>query len=203
MSARKFDRFLGIKTRGLKEWKGHHHYNRYEATPYQALEKLAQSYRFNTKGRLVDFGCGRGRVVFYLHNRFKIPIVGIEADDVVFGEALDNKQSYRLRAKEIPARIRFKFGLAEDYRIKKADTCFYFFNPFSERIFKKVAENIAESLGKSPRTADLILYYALPEYKKIIKKKTPFRLINKIRIPGAADPLEKFVVYRSRPVQAG
>lgn len=71
---RKLDRTLQIKTVGLREWgKKKAAYNRYEPTPYAALDKLFQQYKFNKKDRLVDFGCGRGRVlsIFIIILRFQ------------------------------------------------------------------------------------------------------------------------------------
>ena len=113
MSARKYDRRLGIKTVGLREWDNHHHYNRYEATPYEALDKLFEVYRLEETDRVVDFGCGRGRVAFYIHHRFQVSVTGIEAHDKTYEEALDNKANYRHKAKHVPAPIRLKYGLAE------------------------------------------------------------------------------------------
>src|SRR5690606_39212382 len=195
MSAKKYDRELGIRTVGLREWDGHSHYNRYEATPYEALDVLFQSYSLGHHERVVDFGCGRGRVAFYIHRRFQIPVVGIEAHDLTFNEALDNKYTYRLKAKDIPVPIEFKFGLAEHYKVKPVDTCFYFFNPFSSKVFAKVMKNIITSIKQAPRTVDVILFYPLPEYKEVVRKY-PFRKINKIRVPGAEDPYDKFIIYR-------
>ncbi len=195
MSAKLFDQELGIRTTGLREWQGNTAYNRYEATPYQALETLFRAYKIKKDARVVDFGCGRGRVVFYIHRRFRVPVVGIEANDKTYEEALDNKQRYRIKAKHIDAPIRLKYGLAEHYRVKPEDNCFYFFNPFSHKVFKKVMGNIMDSVEENPRSIDLILYYPLPEFKQIVKQY-PFRKINKVRVPGAIDPLEKFVIYR-------
>ncbi len=195
MVAKKYDRELGIRTTGLREWANQSHYNRYEATPYEALETLFQSYTMKRHQRVVDFGCGRGRVAFFIHRRFKVPVVGIEANDKTYDEALANKARYRVKAGHISAPIVLKYGLAEDYKVKPEDTCFYFFNPFSSQVFKKVMANIVSSVERKPRTIDVVLYYPLAEYKKIIRKY-PFRKINKIRVPGAQDAHEKFIIYR-------
>lgn len=195
MSAKRYDKELGIKTTGLREWSGQRHYNRYEATPYEALETLFKSYKIKKHHRVVDFGCGRGRVALFIHRHFQVPVVGIEAHDKTYSEALENKRSYRLKNKRIPASIRLKYGLAEHYEIKRQDNCFYFFNPFSSNVFAKVIKNIVSSVKRVPRTVDLILYYPLPEYKEIVRQY-PFRKINKIRVPGAQDGYEKFIIYR-------
>jgi SAM-dependent methyltransferase len=199
MSARKYDRRLGIKTVGLRERDGRSHYHRYEATPYEALDRLFHAYKFSRAARVVDFGCGRGRVAFYIHYHFHVPVVGIEEHDKTYEEALQNKSNYRHRANHIKAPIRLKYGLAELYEVKAIDNCFYFFNPFSSRVFKKVVHNIVRSLDRDRRSADIILYYPMPEYKRILKHKTQFRLINKIVVPEIDDKREKFLIYRATP----
>lgn len=197
MAERKFDKSLHIRTVGLREWgKEASLYNRYEATPYKALEKLVHHYSFERDDRLVDFGCGRGRVTFYIHNKFNIPVTGIEANDKTFEEALQNKQMYRKKRNHLKAPIRFQYGLAEQYEVSEEDNCFYFFNPFSIRIFKKVMSNIMQSYKENKRTMELILYYPLPEFKRYIREKTNFQMINKIKVPGDHGKYGKFVIYR-------
>lgn len=197
MGERKQDKLLGIRTVGIREWADNNiQYNRYEPTPYKALNELSKNYKFKDIDRIVDFGCGRGRVAFYLHNRFHLPVTGIEANDKTYEEALENKAIYRMNAKHINAPIKFKYGLAQHYKIDKRDNCFYFFNPFSAHIFRKVVHNIMRSVEKDRRTVDLILYYPISEYKDFLKNNTPFTIINKIRVPERSDKKEKFIIYR-------
>lgn len=200
MGERIQDKLLGIRTSGIREWKDNKiHYNRYEPTPYKALNELTKNYKFRDIDKVVDFGSGRGRVAFYLHNHFHIPVTGIEANDKTYEEALENKALYRLKAKHINAPIKFKYGLAQHYKIDKAANCFYFFNPFSSHVFRKVVHNILHSIEKNRRTVDLILYYPLPEYKDFLKNSTPFTIINKIKTPRRTDKKEKFILYRLNP----
>lgn len=197
MIDRKYDRKLNIKTVGIRK-PSHRatHHNRYEATPYKALEKLFQAYKLNKTDRVVDFGCGRGRVLFYIHHRFHVPVIGIEANDRTYEEALDNKARYRQRAKHIHAPIHFEYGLAEDYEVQSADNRFYFFNPFSIQIFQKVVSNIVRSVEKRARPVELIFYYPLPEFKQFLKSDTPFKIRNKVRVPGVHGRYGKFIIYR-------
>lgn len=195
MSERKYDRLLGIKTVGIRELDESEHH-RYEATPYEALDKLFESYAFKETDRVVDFGCGRGRSLFYIHHHFHIPVRGIEANDKTFSEAIENKLSYRQRKEHIRAPISIEYGLAEHYQIQKEDNTFYFFNPFSIHIFKKVVHNIVQSYKQEKRRIELIFYYPLPEIKKFMKMKTPFTLLNKIRVPGVHGKYGKFLIYR-------
>lgn len=197
MGERRRDKLLGIKTIGIREWKDRRtHYNRYEATPYKALDKLFKYYKPGKDDKVVDFGCGRGRVTFYIHNRFQIPVTGIEANAITYEEALDNKTTYRLKVQHISAPINFQFGLAENYEISHDDNCFYFFNPFSVDIFEKVVTNIMYSLMEKKRTVHIILFYPLAEYKNFLKEKTPFEIINKVKMPWSGDRHDKFIIYR-------
>lgn len=92
MGERKIDHMLQIKTGSLREWrKQTDKYNRYEATPYQALESLIQHYKLKPTDRVVDFGSGRGRVSFFLHNNFNVPITGVEMNDLTFEESQINR----------------------------------------------------------------------------------------------------------------
>lgn len=41
------------------------HYHRYEPTPYQALATFFDQYKLKSSDRVVDFGCGKGRLLFH------------------------------------------------------------------------------------------------------------------------------------------
>ena len=111
MGERKFDQSLNVRTEGLREWRDAAlPYNRYEATPYRALEQLFTKYKLSATDQVVDFGCGRGRVLFYIHRHFQIPVTGVEVNELTLNEALRNKQSYRRRANRIPAPIVWNTG---------------------------------------------------------------------------------------------
>lgn len=199
MAERMYDRELSIKTVGRREWRDKSvSFNRYEATPYNALDKLFKSYKIKKSDKVVDFGCGRGRVVFYIHNKFQVPVTGIEVNDITYEEAIGNKAGYRYKNKNIPAPIKLKYTFAEDYKIKPSDNKFYFFNPFKIDTFKLVVNNILDSIKEHKRTVDIILYYPMPKYKEFLKNETPFKLMNKVKIPGVKDNKEKFLIYRLR-----
>lgn len=200
LAERKFDQMLHIRTTGLREWRTQtDDYNRYEATPYAALEKLIQHYKFKHDDQVVDFGSGRGRVPFYIHHHFNIPVTGVEMNEMTYEEALYNKALYRQKNKRLKAPIRFEYGLAENYQVQPQDNVFYFFNPFSLTIFKQVVRNILLSVQKNKRTVDIIFYYPLPEFKKFLKKETPFKLINKIKAYSSHGKYGKFLIYRYSP----
>lgn len=195
MKERKYDQRLNIKTEGVREWEDNTHYYRYEATPYEGLERLFSVYNLNEKDSFVDFGCGRGRVSFFVHDRFNVPVRGVEANDKTFAELIENKEYYKQIMKSNEP-INFEFGLAESFFIEKNDNVFFFFNPFSIHVFKKVVFNILKSFEEHKRVVDIILYYPSTEYKQFLAKKTRFKLFNKIRASNSVDKRDKFLIYR-------
>lgn len=175
MTERKYDQTLHIKTDGLREPQAHtEKYNRYEATPYIALEKLIKQYRLQPSDQVVDFGSGKGRISFFLHYHFDVPITGIEINTLTYEEAMANKQQYEQNNPHLTAPIKFECNYAEQYRIAPKDNVFYFFNPFSLKTFKQVIYNILASTRRHKRKVDLVLYYPLPEFKTFSTKRRHF-----------------------------
>ncbi|HZJ87013.1 MAG TPA: SAM-dependent methyltransferase [Erysipelothrix sp.] len=193
-----YDKKLKIRSIGIREWKDELHYNRCEPTPYIALDTLFKHYTPLKDAQLVDFGCGRGRVAFYIHERFDIDTTGVEAGDDTFDELLINHHAYQAHFKDKQEVIRFEYGLAENYDVLKEDNLFYFFNPFSIKIFKEVMENIQASYKKHPRIMDVIVYYPMPAYEHYMRT-TDFEIINRIVVPNQSDNLRRFTIYRLKP----
>ena len=61
-----WDRLLKIKTAGRDDTNADQHRYPYEPTPYCVLERLANSGLIRKKHVLLDYGCGKGRVDFFL-----------------------------------------------------------------------------------------------------------------------------------------
>ncbi len=199
MNEKDYDRLLRIKTAGTREWLNQSaHYNRYEATPYLALDELFLVYELKRTDRVVDFGCGKGRLAFYLHNRFQTAVIGIEMSGQLYQEALENQASYMQKVKQMNSSIRFECRLAEDYQVEAEDNRFYFFNPFSVQIFMKVVNNILLSVEKQKRSVDILLYYPTAEYIEFLETSTLFELLKEVKIPGLYEQNnnERFLVFR-------
>ena len=198
MDDTEYDRILGIQTAGIREWLTQSsHYNRYEATPYQALEALFQEYELSREDEVVDFGSGKGRLAFYIANRFRAAVVGVEMNGQLYQEALENKAKYEAkRSRRDPALVQFECCRAEEYAIHTEQNRFYFFNPFSAPVFMTVVGRILQAAEN--READIILYYPTDDYLEFLEMRTPFRLAKEVRVPGLfeEDQNERFLVYR-------
>lgn len=194
-----YEKLLNITTTGEKLWdETIAHYHPYQATSYVALDILFKTYTMSKKDYVVDFGCGKGRLIFYLNSFFKCNAIGVEMDENYYKDCLLNKQSYLEKHKRTCNQIDFKCLVAQDYKIKEKENKFYFFNPFSINIFRTVINNILDSYDIFPRTIDLILYYPSDDYIYFLENNTGFILVEDIKLYGLyeKDSSERFLVYR-------
>ena len=199
MKDSEFDRLLRIQTSGVKEFKYQTtHYHRYEATPYVALKALFEEYSINRLSCLVDYGCGKGRFPFYVHHFLQVSATGVEMNGQLYQASMENLANYLTKAKLSNATLSFECCLAEEYEIKPQENIFYFFNPFSTAIFRKVISKILLSVERAPRTVDVILYYPTEAYLQFLESETPFRFLQEVKIPELydRDDNERFMIYR-------
>lgn len=198
MDEKYMDAVLNIQTSAENSFSNYEYYHRYEPTPYSALHYLFEHYEINRKDRVVDFGCGKGRLVFYTNYFWQSFCTGIEVDEKLYQEALINKDRFCKKRKNSNHKLSFRCCLAEEYEIEPSDNIFYFFNPFSVKIFMKVVKRILDSLEEYPRHVDILLYYPHEDYIFFLERHTPFTLCKEIRIPELyhKDSNERFLIYR-------
>lgn len=192
-----YDKLLHIKTSGQQGFSDNVHYHRYEPTPYGVLERLFEWYEVKGGDCLVDFGCGKGRLNFFVHNRFHVAVVGVEMNDSFYQSAEENLRTYTLTHGPVQGQIQFHHCLAENYRVQSTDNRFYFFNPFSVEIFMTVIGNILRSFEKDPRDLNLLLYYPSDDYVFFLDNQTPFELRAELTFEDIYkdNPFERLLVY--------
>lgn len=154
-----WDAALGVKTIGRDDTNADAYHHPYEPTPYTVLERLADSGLIGREDMVLDYGCGKGRVGFFLSHQTGARVIGIEYDDRIYAEALLNRNDAASRAK-----AEFVLTGAETYAVSPAVNRCYFFNPFSLEILRKVMARILESWYEQPRRLLLFFYYPADEY---------------------------------------
>ncbi len=124
-----WDRLLQIKTTGRDDSHSDQYRYPYEPTPYAVLERLANSGLIRKKDVVLDYGCGKGRVDFFLSYQTKAKTLGIEYDERIYQAALENQRTAvsKERTEFVPIR-------AEEYKVPAEVNRFYFFNPFYDEI---------------------------------------------------------------------
>lgn len=154
-----WDKLLKIKTTGRDDSNSNQYNYPYEPTPYSVLERLANSGFITKKDLILDYGCGKGRVDFFLAYQTRAKTVGIEYDDRIYAMATENQKQAVSAGK-----VTFLLQKAEDYEVPPEVTGCYFFNPFSVEILKKVIARVVESYYLHPREILLFFYYPSDEY---------------------------------------
>lgn len=154
-----WDKLLQIKTTGRDDSNADQYNYPYEPTPYSVLERLANSGLIRKKDVVLDYGCGKGRVDFFLSYQTRANTIGIEYDERIYQGAIANQ-----KAAVSGGRTRFELANAETYVVPPDVNRCYFFNPFSVELFRKVMARIMESYYEYPREILLFFYYPSDEY---------------------------------------
>lgn len=155
----RWDNLLRVRTSGWDSTNSDTHHYPYEPTSYCVLERLANSGYIGKKNTLLDYGCGKGRVDFFLSYQTRCTSIGVEYDERIFMDAIENNAFAMSRR-----RVFFHHENAEDFQVPlSVDRC-YFFNPFSVDILSRVLQRIIESYYVSPREMLLFFYYPSDEY---------------------------------------
>lgn len=154
-----WDKLLKIKTTGIDASKADQYRFPYEPTSYLVLERLANSGLIGKNDVVLDYGCGKGRVSFFLSYQNRAKSIGIEYDERIYRSAIENQET------AVSAnRVNFILENAEDYIVPPEVTSCYFFNPFSVEILQNVMGKIIESFYNEPRDILLFFYYPSEEY---------------------------------------
>ncbi len=196
-----FEQLFKLSTETNLEWprRARVIYNPTESTEYKVLDKLVQEFQPPKNSKLVDFGCGTGRALFYFHYYWNIKSIGIELMDEAFDILETNYDNYLSKINElkIPHQDLYIFQtFAEHFEIENDVNVFYFFNPFSTRIFQAVLNNILTSFLNYPRDLYIILYYPDRKYLEYLSNKTQFKLYKNIDINSKEDNRERVLIFK-------
>lgn len=164
----------------------------YEPTPYSVLERLADSGFIGAEDAVLDYGCGKGRVDFFLAHQTKAQTIGIEYDESIYRSALDNQRTAAAKADFILTR-------AERYDVPAQITRCYFFNPFSQEILHKVMARILASYYADPRELFLFFYYPSDEYVAYLMTVDELEFYDEISchdLFAGNDPRERILIFQ-------
>lgn len=147
------------------------HAEHYQGANYYLLEKVFDHLQTIGSGlpagqaglNLLDFGCGKGRVLAVAAYYGFRKITGVE-----FAKELCEVA----RKNIIPVQQKFPDKIfnvihanAVDYKIEEDTNVFFFFNPFDEIVMLAVVKNILASLKQNPR--EVYVVYINPLHKEI------------------------------------
>ena len=189
-----WDKLLQIKTSGRDDLNADQYHHPYEPTPYCVLERLVASGLVDADDGVLDYGCGKGRVGFFLSYRTKAKTIGIEYDQRIYADALKNRKSTISRIKPD-----FVLTPAEEYTLPPEVKRCYFFNPFSPEILRKVMARIIESYYAAPREIFLFFYYPSDEYIAYLMTVDQLEFYDEIECDDlfeGSDPRERIMIFQ-------
>ena len=187
------DDLLKIKTTGRDDTNADQYRHPYEPTPYRVLQRLADSGLISKEDVVLDYGCGKGRVGFFLSHGTKAKTIGIEYDEHIYQWALENQKTARSRAK-----AEFVLTRAEEYEVPWDVNRCYFFNPFSVEILHKVMARILDSYYEAPREIYLFFYYPSDEYISYLMSVEELEFYDEIECDdlfAGNDPRERILIF--------
>lgn len=154
-----YDKQLNIKTSGRDDSIANNINYPYEPTDYCVLERIANSGYIGKRNIVIDYGCGKGRASFFLAWQTGCKVVGIEYDERLYNAAMHNLEKF-----SYPYRVSFECINAKEYDVPDEADVFYFFNPFSTVILRKVIGKIVQSYYRNARAIYFLFYYPSNEY---------------------------------------
>ena len=131
----------------------------YVPTSYFFLEKLFKHFPFRTEDHLIDFGCGKGRVLFMAAINSCECVTGYEINEERYTSLVKNINNYQEKFGRKTVFYTYKDD-AQNIEIDTIETAnkFFFFNPFHLKIYIKVVNKVMISLKNNPRNIAVFLY---------------------------------------------
>ena len=189
-----WDAALRIQTCGRDDLGADEYHHPYEPTPYGVLERLADSGLVGKDDVVLDYGCGKGRVGFFLSYRTKAKTIGIEYDERIYQDALENQKTTISRIKPD-----FVLTQAEEYEVPWSVNRCYFFNPFDLVILHKVMARIIESWYHHPREVFLFFYYPADEHISYLMTVDELEFYDEIECDdlfAGDNPRERILIFQ-------
>jgi SAM-dependent methyltransferase len=129
----------------------------YQPTMALSFNRLLDTITLPPESVLVDFGCGKGRVLLLAALRGIKKAVGIEFSPELCAIARDN---VRIVEQATGARLNIAVieGDVTHYEIEDDQNVFFLFNPFDDVVLEAVVKNIQQSLQRKARQIAIIYY---------------------------------------------
>lgn len=160
----------------------------YQPTMARSFNRLLNRVALPQEPVLVDFGCGKGRVLLLAALRGFKRVVGIEFS----AELCEIARRNRIIVEKTVGRtlpVEVVEGDVADYRIEKDQNVFFFFNPFDDVILDAVVKDMERSLAEEHRP--VVIFYYNPVHSHVLDRH--FLLAQRLIIAG-----EEYLIYRNR-----
>ncbi len=126
----------------------------YEPSSWLALRWGLRRLRPGADDVLVDFGCGKGRVICEAARRPFARVIGVEISQPLLDAARENVQRNRQRFR--CQTIDLVRADATEWEVPDDMTIAYLYHPFVGAVFHRVIDNIVQSIRRNPRRVRVV-----------------------------------------------
>lgn len=167
--------------------------NPYQPTMARPFNRLMGKILLPADSVMVDFGCGKGRVLLLAVLGGVRRAVGVEFSAELCEIA---RKNVKIVEKQVGRKLQIEIVEADvaHYNINDEQNIFFLFNPFDECILNKVIGNILKSLRRRERK--ILLIYYNPIYQHAIERH--FTKKGKYLIAG-----EEYLLYGNNAFRDG
>lgn len=166
-SEKEYEKEFGISTSGIVKSDDKDNFH-YQGAGYPALIRVFNELPEELKNKaLIDYGSGKGRALFCAEYCGFNQLIGVELDENLHRESIQNVANYRKKRAE--SKFEFVHQNALDYSIPSNTGSFYFFNPFSDTVMEKVADKIIRHANTNH--TPVYVAYLNPAYKELWEEK--------------------------------
>ena len=136
----------------------------YVPSGYTAITAMLRHLPLTEDDVFVDFGCGKGRVIFAIATQRLRKVIGIEVDKTLADIARANLTNLiKVNVTRTPTEVLHSDATTFD---PKDGTIFFMFNPFERKTLEDVLNNIKTSLISHPR--DIRILYNNPKHGVVL-----------------------------------
>lgn len=122
----------------------------YGPSGWRTIDRLAACVPFGPDDVFVDYGCGKGRVVYLAARRPLKRVIGVELSPELAEVARGNLEAYGARLTcrnvEIVCSDAVSWPVPDDLTIA------FLYSPFTGNLFRAVVDNLRRSIERRPRT---------------------------------------------------
>jgi len=197
--AKAFDRREGVDTAGSIQLNGLTIVGPNKAFGNEAVSTSPKSFTWLLNqapipegATFVDIGCGKGRTVLLASQRFE-QAVGVEFASELVTLAKQNTRAFANKHPDSGA-MSIVCQDAADYKFSDGPLLVYFYNPFSEALFRQVIGNLVASLAANPRPCTVIYATGMNTQdwaERAVAGTGRFAMVNSGRTPSFSDAIRR------------
>jgi SAM-dependent methyltransferase len=156
---------------------------RYQPTRVLPLKKLLRTIQpmIPENPMLVDYGCGKGRVLLVASAFGFREVRGVEFAHELCEIARKNCARYKAKA-GVNTEFRIAEADAASHPVSADENIFFLYNPFDVSVLNKVLDNVSASLRRTPRK--IMIVYHNPKWAHVFDERADFVRLSDVSFWG-------------------